>query len=360
MVEKLRIPSNWQFTPEFMTHVVAAQHPGARVSEVSLLNGSDGTSSRALLGLKYAEGSGPGALFVKTQGDWKHRLLHVMTGNLYRESLMYGSGVAIPVEHPRPYFGGVDRLRLNDLVMMEDLSPRNVTLNDATKPLSVENVASGLRGLAKLHSKFWNFSAGDYPTLAWVEPWKATLTFRLTIRRACKIGIENHRNSLPEEMAALGGAGMEEWWTKYIRTVSQGPMTLLHGDAHVGNSYIVPGGEVGFLDWACVRKGNWAFDVGYFLAGALDVETCRANEADLVEEYRQALEVPTAEMPSREEAFLRYRTTPAYGMAVWVATGCSVNYQSSEICANLVHRYGRAFLDLDTRAALGELADSLR
>ena len=360
MVEKLRIPSNWQFSPEFMTRVIEQQHPGARVSEVNLLSGSDGTSSRALIGLKYAEGAGPATLFAKTQGDWSHRLLHVMTGNLYREALMYGSGVPIPVEHPRPYFGGVDRLRLNDLVMMEDLSPRNVTLNDATTPLSVEAAASGLRGLAKLHSKFWNFTSRAYPTLDWVEPWKATFTFRMTIRKACKIGIENHRKSLPEEVAALGGIGMEEWWTKYIKTVGQGPMTLLHGDAHVGNSYILADGEVGFLDWACVRRGNWAFDVGYFLAGALEVEDCRAHEADLVEEYRSALEVPAEEMLSKEEAWLRYRTTPAYGMAVWVATGSSVNYQSSEICANLVNRYSRAFLDLDTRSALTELADHFR
>jgi Phosphotransferase enzyme family len=350
-----RIPRNWEFTPEWMTPIIARRHPGVRLSAVRLLDGSDGTSSRARLGLEYAEGSGPESVFAKTQGDWAHRLLHVMTGNLYREALLFASGVPLPVEHPREYHGSVDRLRLNELVIMEDLSSRGVVLNDATRPLSVDDVANGLRGLARLHSAFWRFSGKTYPTLSWAKPWKVTWTFQLTLRRACGAGIANLKDSLPAEVAALGAKGMEQWWSRYIRTVSCGPMTLLHGDAHVGNTYLVPNGDLGFLDWACVRLGNWAFDVGYFIVGALGVADCRAHEADLVEEYRRALDVPVEDLPSPEEAWLQYRRTPAYGLAVWVATGSSVNYQRREICSNLVHRYGRAFLDLDTRAALASL-----
>lgn len=356
---KNRIPRDWQFTPEWMTGVVGREYPGVRVSGVRRIGGSDGTSSRALLGLEYAQGAGPETLFAKTQGDIWHRLLHVMTGNLYREALLYSSGVELPIEHPKPYHGQVDRLRLNELVIMEDLSPRGVTLNDATKPLSVDAVAIGLRGLARLHSKFWEMSRTTYPTLAWAKPWKVTWTFRLTLRNTCGAGIANLKESVPAELAALGARGMEEWWTRYVRTVSRGPVTLLHGDAHVGNTYLLPEGELGFLDWACVRLGNWAFDVGYFLVGALDVADRRAHEADLIEEYRKALDVPTADLPTTEDAWLRYRTTPPYGLAVWLATASSANYQKHDICSNLVHRYGTAFLDLDTRSALADLENSL-
>jgi len=354
-----KIPQNWQFTPEWMTPIIAREHPGARLSKVTHVGGSEGTSSRARFELEYAAGTGPRAVFAKTQGDWLHRLLHVMTENLYQEGQLYASGVQLPLEYPKPVYGVVDKLRLNYLAIMEDLSPRGVVLHDATKPLSVDAVASGLRGLARMHSAFWNLSSETCPELAWAKPWKASWTFQQTLRRTCGIGIANLKDSLPAEVAALGAKGMEQWWSRYIRTVSRGPMTFLHGDPHVGNTYLVPGGELGFLDWACCRKGNWAFDVGYFLVSALDVADCRAHEADLVEEYRRALDVPAAELPTTEEAWLRYRTTPAYGLAVWVATGSSVNYQSSEICSNLVHRYGRAFLDLDTRAAIASLENTL-
>jgi len=354
-----KIPRNWQFTPEWMTPIIAHRYPGARLSKVRLLEGSEGTSSRARFELEYSAGSGPQAVFAKTQGDWLHRLLHVMTGNLYQEGLLYGSGLQLPLEYPKPVYGAVDRLRLNYLAIMEDLGPRGVVLKDATKPVTVDDVASGLRGLARMHSAFWNFSSRTHPELGWVKPWKVSWTFQLTLRQTCGIGISNLKDSLPDAVAALGAKGMEQWWSRYIRTVSRGPTTFLHGDPHVGNTYLVPDGELGFLDWACCRRGNWAFDVGYFIVSALDVADCRAHEADLVEEYRRELDVPPEDRPTREQAWLRYRTTPAYGLAVWVATGSSVNYQSSEICANLVHRYGSAFVDLDTPTALSNLEDTL-
>ena len=219
-------------------------------------------------------------------------------------------------------------------------------------------MANGLRGLARLHSTFWCFSSRSYPALEWVKPWEATLTFQLTLGHASGVGIHNLKDSLPSGIVELGSKAMTQWWTRYIRTVSRGPMTLLHGDAHVGNTYLVPGGDLGFLDWACVRQGNWAFDVGYFIVGALDVADRRAHQADLVEEYRKALEVPASDLPTAEQAWLRYRSTPAYGLTVWLATGSSVNYQKREICSNLVHRYATAFLDLDTRSAIAALENT--
>ena len=349
------VPRSWQLTPEWLTPIIARRYPGARVSRVGLLEDSDGTSSRARFQVEYSEGSGPATIFAKTQGDWGHRLLHWMTGNLYREALLYGSGVTLPVEHPQPLHGAVDRLRLNEVVVMEDLSHRGFTPNDATKPLSVEAVSNGLRELAKLHSTFWRFSAREVPELGWLEPWKVTWTFQLTLRRTCGVGISKLRDRLPAEVAALGARGMERWWTRYVRTVGRGPLTLLHGDPHVGNSYLLPGGELGFLDWACVRLGNWAFDVGYFLVSALDVAERRAHEADLIESHRRALEVPEPDRPSSEEAWLRYRSSTAYGLAVWLATSSNFDYQRREICSNLVERFGAAFVDLDTRAAVESL-----
>jgi len=349
------IPSDWQFTPEQLTPIVARKHPGACLRRVTLLDGSDGTSSRARIGLEYASGDGPAALFAKTQGDIWHRLLHFMTGNLYREARLYASGATIPIEHPAEYFGQVDRLRLNELVIMEDLTPRNVKLHDATKQVSVDEVARGLAALARLHSMYWNFTGRSHPALSWVETWKATVRFRMILRMVGGKGIANMRQSLPDTIAEMGGASIEREWTRYIRTVSKGPMTLLHGDPHVGNSYSVPGGDFGFLDWACVRRGNWAFDTGYFLVSALDIADRRVHERDLIEHYRQALDVPRDVKPSSEEAWLRYRSTPAYGLAVWLGTASSSEYQSHSVCANLVSRFATAFLDLETHQAISAL-----
>jgi hypothetical protein len=44
---------------------------------------------------------------------------------------------------------------------------------------------------------------------------------------------------------------IESIWKPYIRTLTTSPQTLLRGDPHIGNTYLVPDGpdgEVGFLD----------------------------------------------------------------------------------------------------------------
>jgi len=354
---KSPIPADWQFSPQWMTTIIAGRHPGARVSAVRLIDGSDGTCSRARLGLEYAEGSGPTTVFAKSKGDLKHRILQLMTGNWFIEARLFGtqpSGtqIALPLEHPVVYHTVLDRLRINELIVMEDLSQRSVILNDATRPLSVDDVASGLRGLASLHSAFWRFSDSTYPALKWVQPCKATRIFQWLMMYGWDRGLARLKDNLPEQVVTFGAEKMVACWAQYLSSVSKGPMTLLHGDAHVGNTYLVPGGDLGFLDWATVRRGNWAYDVGYFIISALDVADRRTFAADLIEEYRKALDVPAADRPTSEEAWLRFRTTPAYGLPIWVATGAEDGFQSSEVCANLVKRFGTAFLDLDTPSAL--------
>jgi len=41
---------------------------------------------------------------------------------------------------------------------------------------------------------------------------------------------------------------IESVWKPDIRTLTVSPQTLLHGDPHIGNTYLTPRGEVGFLD----------------------------------------------------------------------------------------------------------------
>jgi aminoglycoside phosphotransferase (APT) family kinase protein len=75
---------------------------------------------------------------------------------------------------------------------------------------------------------------------------------------------------------------------------------------------LLPDGVVGFLDWQVARRGNFSLDLGYFLQGAITTDDRRRHERALLEEYRNALAVPDAEMPSLDEIWLRYRASAAY------------------------------------------------
>ena len=89
------------------------------------------------------------------------------------------------------------------------------------------------------------------------------------MRRAIAPAMEQSGDVIPEAVRRLGDSQLVEVWTHSISSLTTGPQTLLHGDPHIGNTYMLPNGELGFLDWQVVRQGCWAHDVGYFLQSAL-------------------------------------------------------------------------------------------
>jgi Phosphotransferase enzyme family len=351
----LKIPPRWEdVTSEWMTAAIASRCPGARVADVRLVTRDDGTNRRARFAMSYAAGSGPATVFVKAHSP-RHRWVHLRNGNLFNEARLFASGVSLPVDHPVVYQAIVDRLRLDFLLVMEDLTRRGADPRDATRPMNVDQVAHGLRGLARLHSQYWGFSGKTHPKLAWVKTWKPTRGWQVGLGKRIPVGLARGAGQLPAEVTKYHGDEIVAIWARYVASLSKGPMTLLHGDAHIGNTYVLPDGGVGFLDWQVVRRGGWSQDVGYFLVGALTEEDRRRNEAALLEEYRTALEVPVSGRPSAEEAWLHYRTTPAYGLAIWLSTLGTDGYQSREVSLALARRYSSAFVELETPAALASI-----
>jgi hypothetical protein len=337
-----------------MTSVIAGQCPGARVREVTLIARDDGTNRRARLGLTYASGSGPATVFAKAS-DPAHRLVHLRNGSLFGEARLFASGVPLAVEHPLAYRAIARRVHMDFLIVMEDLTQRGADPRDATRPMTVAQVANGVRGLASLHTQYWGFSRRTQPKLGWLKTWKPTEGWQVGLKRRIPLGLERGAAALPETVVKLSAEEIVRIWVRYVTTLSAGPMTLLHGDAHIGNTYVLPDDTVGFLDWQVVRRGEWSQDVGYFLIGALEEEDRRSRDAELVEGYRQALDVPKDQLPSASTAWLRYRATPAYGLAIWLSTLGTDGWQPREVSMALAQRYASAFVELETLAALEAL-----
>lgn len=347
-----RIPLQWeQVTPEWMTAALRPRHPGARVSEVSLVTRDDGTNRRARFGLTYAEGSGPRTVFLKAHAAG-HRITHLRNGNLWNEARLFAAGADLPVDHPLVYKSIVDLLGLDFLLVMEDLNQRGADPRDATRPMTVEQVANGMRGLARLHSRYWGVSRTSDARFRWLKTWKPTKGWQVGLRARIPRGLERAGSSLPEAVSRLTADQVVAYWSRYVATLATGPVTLVHADAHIGNTYVLPDGEVGFLDWQVVRRGRWSQDVGYFLVSALTEEDRRRNDRALIEIYRQALDVPDDQRPSAEAAWLEYRATPVYGLAIWLSTLGTDGWQSREVCQALAERYAAAFVELGSLSAL--------
>lgn len=127
------------------------------------------------------------------------------------------------------------------------------------------------------------------------------------------------------------------------------PYCVSHGDAHVGQGYVLPDGSVDFLDWQCVMKNSWANDVAYFVGSALTIEDRRAYEKDILAFYLSELTARGVAVPSFADAFELYRVYAFHGIG-WVC--CKPEMQSEENCAAIAERFAAAVLDLDSIAAV--------
>ena len=98
------------------------------------------------------------------------------------------------------------------------------------------------------------------------------------------------------------------------------PRTVIHGDTHIGNCYLLPDGSGGLLDWQLMRIANWANDVAYTLMTALDIDERRKGERDLLQVYLEELGRLGVEPPRWDAAWDLYRKQMVWGIAAWLVT----------------------------------------
>jgi hypothetical protein len=100
-----------------------------------------------------------------------------------------------------------------------------------------------------------------------------------------------------------------------------------------------------------VRRGHWSQDAGYFLQGALTEADRRAADRDLITTYLTEFDRAADIM----DAWLWYRASAAYGLAIWLSTLGTDGYQPHDVSGELAARYAAAFVELDTLDALAVL-----
>jgi hypothetical protein len=342
-------------TPEWMTGMLRARLPEVRVERIDLGDLDEGTTVRVAARLAYSEGHGPERVFIKAQGPLGHRLLLASTGTLFGEARVLAHRELLPLETPEVYGSRIERRTLRTITVMEDVTVRGAMQNVATDPLSPEQAADGLAGLASMHGKYWERPLP--PQLEWAKRWRmgpGYLAFgavgpRKSVHRLKELG----KHELMPQVPWSSGYSLK-LFRRSCELARGGPQTLLHGDAHVGNTYRLAEHRIGFYDWQFIRTGSWAHDVGYFLVSALRPEDRRSHERELLRGYLDGLRRAGAgsSVPTEGEGWARYRQTPAYGLVIWLGTHGFDEYQTEEICLASIERFGRAFDELQTDAAI--------
>ncbi len=350
-----------EIDPSWLEGALNDCFPGVRVATVTALDSHAGTTDRARIRVEYADpGRGedpPSTLFVKTSPtDAKTRLFVNLMGlgagelGFYREI-----AAAVPIERPRAFHLVATRGARGFVLLLEDLEARGARFLDSSQDVTLEQARAVVRTLARLQAAFWDSPRlrGD---LAWLrapdrnphaarERCLCALSVAPTLRRFGDLIPEGLRAAATRIAAAR--PLLERAWAR-------GPRTLLHGDAHVGNMYLLPD-AVGLLDWQVVQCGQGMRDVTYFLATSVPTALRRAHERDLLDEYRDTLGAQGVAAPDREEVWSQYRLHALYASIATVVTTAAANLQAEHIARAGLARSSAVAADLESVSALDRL-----
>ena len=116
-----------EITPEWLTAVLCADTPGARVEQIAVPGGSVGTTTRKALHVSYNEAGShaalPSHLFAKCTTALAQRLVLGLGGFITGESGFFNHvRPGLEIEAPRGYHGAVDPRSWRSVTVMEDVA----------------------------------------------------------------------------------------------------------------------------------------------------------------------------------------------------------------------------------------------
>jgi hypothetical protein len=351
-------------TPEVFTATLAINQPGVIVDEIDIVvakrcgDGVASTADRVVVDLTYRPG---------TAGGLPHRLiLKTMLATPHAPATMYENEVrfytelrpGLPIEAPKAFGGSFDPSTGRFGLLLEDLGARGARFPSALDPVSLDEIRSLLGHLAVLHARFW-----DSPRFATDLSWVGTPTSGGMSDVFDLIGLELiedqvARHPFKADLIAPLGRTLPELWAQLWRVQAEhnhDPTTLLHGDTHVGNTYLLAGDRGGFLDWQLMMRGSWSHDVTYLLVTALEPAVRRAHERDLLAHYLDHLAAEGVSYPPTSiEAFEQYRAAALWGLVIgWLI--CPPENYGEPITVENISRTVTAVTDLDTLGAIAAL-----
>jgi thiamine kinase-like enzyme len=285
-------PSAEGITADWFTKVLCRNVAGARVIDVELTDGHNGTSARRALAVRYNSAGEsaqlPTRLFSKSTATFGSRLLLGITGITEGEATFYTAARnSLKLRSPHAYYAGYDRGSHRSMVLLEDLRERNWTFPDPmNNPVTRADAEDMVAEMAAYHGALWE-SPRFNTDLANLRPaldWQETLNRKVSFAKRTLTGLERAKDVVPEEFYAQRNR-LYPAFMQSLALHGSSPATLLHQDLHLGNWLRDDTGRMGLYDWQCVARGNWAPDYSYALAGGLTTSDRRDRQEELLKLY---------------------------------------------------------------------------
>ncbi|MFE7802479.1 aminoglycoside phosphotransferase family protein [Nocardia sp. NPDC057440] len=351
-----------ELTTDWLTAVLCCEHPGAVVEAFDIGAQSSGTSTRWKFAVTYNEigqvAGLPENLFAKTTADFKQRLTLDLAGILHGEPGFFKHlRPNLDIEAPRGYHSAVDGRSGRSISLLEDIvSTKGASFCTPSTPIGRAQIEDLLRTMATWHARYWDDDG--LPLHPWLKPPRAhfaNLDRLIGMSKRARVGARRAASVLPEVLPVQHDR-LYRALERSLEIASTGPQTFLHGDSHIGNTYVTAAGRMGFTDWQVVLRGSWAYDFAYVVGSGLAVADRRAWERDLLTVYLERLAACGAAAPDYDTAWLAYRQQALYPYFIWLATighsAIQPKYQPDEVCLGIIERTATAVLDLDAAGAV--------
>jgi len=336
--------------------------PGAAAFSVAPLDGTTGTTDRRRVVVEWndagKEAGLPANLFIKSSPlSAKNR---VMVGALdmavnevhfYNEAADSLNGVV-----PKAWFAYAG-IGARFLIVLEDIvadGGRPYALADRCE---IDHARGVVDAFADLHSQFWN-SPRLTRDLTWARTWSTRPGYAVLKQFYARGRAGALKLGRPEVTPAVRAvsAALDHHAEAYYREFESGPLTLLHGDSHLGNTFSTRDGRSGLLDWQVVWQGPGLREVSYFMTAGLEPDLRRAHERELLARYLDGLRSGgVSDVPTYDTAFERYRL---FSAEAWDATAMTINWPGLQAEENAEAAWRRtcvAVEDLDTASVLNRL-----
>ncbi|KAL2163213.1 hypothetical protein VTH06DRAFT_5269 [Thermothelomyces fergusii] len=297
---------------------------GRPVAAAELVDPIHGTASKLLYKLTYADGRDAASLptHVCVKGGFNPDLvrLHPSLNAVYRREaeFFYHIAPAVSMRLPPAWYAGSDTVTGQGIVVLDDLRARGYRFGDPLEAWPVERVRAGVEELAKLHAKTWGRTQADFPWLR-DSPSLREVILSLMSEAAWPLRFADEAARPPVTEAMTDRERMVRAFKTLWATTNRDHVCVVHGDSHIGNTFITPAGAPGFLDWQGLHFNSFLHDLTYFVAGALTVEDRRASEVALFDHYLATLHAAGGPRLDRAAVWDEYRKHHFHGFA-WALT----------------------------------------
>lgn len=341
---KLEASSPLPLTTEQLTAEWFTQILGSEVTNVTIGEVMHGTASKILVELTYKDPAPEAPTHVCVKGGFNPQLLalHPALFAVYRLEAEFYHYIAPTVKMllSPSYYNGVDTKSGQGIVVLQDLKAAGYTFGDPLEAFPVDRVRKGVEELAALHALTWGGKEEDFP---WYKPGlslRDVISSMLVQSEWDKRFLGDARPPVADflvDRERIVAAYQTLWSTTDPRL-----RCILHGDSHIGNTFVTPSGEPGFLDWQGIHIGSAIHDIAYFITGSLTIEDRRNNEVELYQHYLDSLHKAGGPKFEREEVWDEYRKQQLHGFA-WALTGPMM--QTRERVDIMSERHSAAIVD---------------